>query len=146
MRVSFETPLAMRADRPLPLSQHAMKYRVDVDGLRAIAVLAVLAYHYRLPVPGGFTGVDVFFVISGYLITSILFREIEDGCFSLSNFYVRRVRRIIPALLARSLCAQSEWRFFSRRLRGHGEERSVRSVWHCELLLLQPHRLLRHGR
>jgi peptidoglycan/LPS O-acetylase OafA/YrhL len=77
----------------------ATGYRGDIDGLRAIAVLAVLAYHYGLPLPGGFTGVDVFFVISGYLITGILFREIEQGTFSVRGFYGRRIRRILPALL-----------------------------------------------
>lgn len=74
-------------------------YRPDIDGLRAIAVLSVVLYHYGATwLPGGFTGVDVFFVISGYLITGILRREIERGEFSLLNFYARRIRRIIPAL------------------------------------------------
>lgn len=74
-------------------------YRADIDGLRAIAVLSVVLYHYgAFWLPGGFTGVDVFFVISGYLITGILRREIESGEFSLLNFYARRIRRIIPAL------------------------------------------------
>ena len=74
-------------------------YRPDIDGLRAIAVLAVVGFHYfpgRLP--GGFIGVDVFFVISGYLITSILLRSLQDGTFSIAGFYGRRVRRIFPAL------------------------------------------------
>jgi peptidoglycan/LPS O-acetylase OafA/YrhL len=75
-------------------------YRGDIDGLRAIAVLSVLAFHYGFPPRGGFVGVDVFFVISGYLITGILFREIEDGTFSIRGFYERRIRRIVPALLA----------------------------------------------
>jgi peptidoglycan/LPS O-acetylase OafA/YrhL len=75
-------------------------YRPDIDGLRAVAVLGVLFYHYGATwLPGGFTGVDVFFVISGYLITSILLREIEDGNFSVFKFYARRIRRIVPALL-----------------------------------------------
>jgi peptidoglycan/LPS O-acetylase OafA/YrhL len=80
-------------------------YRPDIDGLRAIAVLSVLTYHYSasspLPlVPGGFIGVDVFFVISGFLITSNLRDEIAAGTFSVLGFYDRRVRRILPALIA----------------------------------------------
>jgi peptidoglycan/LPS O-acetylase OafA/YrhL len=79
-------------------------YRPDIDGLRAIAVLSVLAYHYSaplpyFPLPGGFTGVDVFFVISGFLITQILAADVEAGRFSVLRFYDRRIRRILPALL-----------------------------------------------
>jgi peptidoglycan/LPS O-acetylase OafA/YrhL len=77
----------------------AIRYRADIDGLRAVAVLVVLLFHARLgPFPGGFVGVDVFFVISGYLITSIILAEIEAGTFSIVHFYERRVRRILPAL------------------------------------------------
>ncbi|MEN3145678.1 acyltransferase family protein [Neorhizobium sp. IRAMC:178] len=75
-------------------------YRPDIDGLRAIAVAGVVLYHYGATwLPGGFTGVDVFFVISGFLITSILRAEIERDKFSLKVFYLRRLRRIFPALL-----------------------------------------------
>ncbi|OAF01249.1 hypothetical protein AYJ54_29685 [Bradyrhizobium centrolobii] len=74
-------------------------YRAEIDGLRAIAVLSVLAFHYGAPLPGGFTGVDVFFVISGFLITQILASEIAAGTFSVLGFYDRRMRRILPALL-----------------------------------------------
>ena len=78
----------------------AMAYRPDVDGLRAIAVLSVVFYHFSERIlPGGFLGVDVFFVISGYLITLIILREAEAGKFSIAKFYERRVRRIAPALL-----------------------------------------------
>lgn len=74
-------------------------YRRDIDGLRAVAVLGVLAYHYNLGgVTGGYGGVDVFFVISGFLIAGIIKSELETGTFSLAQFYVRRIRRILPAL------------------------------------------------
>ncbi len=76
-----------------------MTYRPDIDGLRAIAVLAVILFHAGFDTfSGGFVGVDIFFVISGYLITSILVKEIEKNEFSLVNFYERRARRILPAL------------------------------------------------
>ena len=76
-------------------------YRPDIDGLRAIAVLAVVFYHAGLPgFSGGFVGVDVFFVISGFLITQIVWSELKGETFSLSTFYYRRVKRIFPALFA----------------------------------------------
>ena len=74
-------------------------YRADIDGLRAIAVLSVLAFHFGAPIRGGFTGVDIFFVISGFLITQVLAAEISSGTFSVLGFYDRRMRRILPALL-----------------------------------------------
>lgn len=74
-------------------------YRPDIDGLRAVAVGAVVAFHaFPGRLPAGFVGVDVFFVISGYLITSILLRDLAVGRYSIADFYVRRVRRIFPAL------------------------------------------------
>ncbi len=76
-----------------------MNYRPDIDGLRAIAVLAVIFYHLDFTsISGGFVGVDIFFVISGFLITKIIYAEIQAGCFSISEFYIRRIRRIFPAL------------------------------------------------
>ena len=78
----------------------AIRYRADIDGLRAVAVLLVLIFHADLGVvSGGFIGVDVFFVISGYLITSIIVSEVSRATFSWSSFYERRIRRIMPALL-----------------------------------------------
>lgn len=71
--------------------------RDEIDGLRAIAVLPVLLYHLQLGVPAGFAGVDVFFVISGFLITSILLSELSMGAFSLQQFWLRRCRRLFPA-------------------------------------------------
>lgn len=78
-----------------------ISYRADIDGLRAIAVLSVVLNHAGIALfPGGFIGVDIFLVISGYLITSIIMREINAGKFSLVKFYERRIRRIYPALFA----------------------------------------------
>ncbi|WP_194469664.1 acyltransferase family protein [Bradyrhizobium sp. CCBAU 51753] len=75
-------------------------YRPDIDGLRAIAVTAVVVYHaFPELLPGGFVGVDVFFVISGFLISGIIFDDMESRRFSLARFYARRVRRIFPALV-----------------------------------------------
>lgn len=76
-----------------------MRYRPEIDGLRAIAVIPVILFHAGFELfSGGFIGVDVFFVISGYLITTIIISEMERGCFSLKKFYERRARRILPAL------------------------------------------------
>ena len=77
-----------------------MKFREDINGLRAIAVIAVVLFHFNTPfIPGGFAGVDVFFVISGFLMTSIIFRGLENNNFSVLSFYKARAVRIIPALL-----------------------------------------------
>ncbi len=74
-------------------------FRADVQGLRALAVLLVIAYHAELPVPAGFAGVDIFFVISGFVITSLILRQIDARQFSFVRFYARRVKRLLPALL-----------------------------------------------
>jgi peptidoglycan/LPS O-acetylase OafA/YrhL len=79
---------------------HQTGYRSDIDGLRAVAVLSVIAYHlFNKTLPGGFLGVDIFFVISGYLITNVIWREAIHKNFSIARFYERRVRRIMPAVL-----------------------------------------------
>jgi peptidoglycan/LPS O-acetylase OafA/YrhL len=79
----------------------ALPYRHEIDGLRAVAVLAVIANHAGVAaVGGGFVGVDVFFVISGFLITQIVLKDLQSGRFSLAAFYERRARRILPALIA----------------------------------------------
>ena len=99
-------------------------YRPEIDGLRAVAVVPVVLYHAHMPgVSGGFVGVDVFFVISGFLITSILAADVAAGRFSIVTFYERRVRRIFPALFVMlavapcwrsGCCCPSSWRI-SRR-------------------------------
>lgn len=81
-------------------TEHTFRYRPDIDGLRAIAVSAVVLFHAGVPgFNGGFIGVDVFFVISGYLITSLIAPDIDAGRFSIAAFYQRRIRRIFPALI-----------------------------------------------
>ena len=77
-----------------------LKYRPDIDGLRAVAVLGVVIFHaFPTWIPGGYTGVDIFFVISGYLISGILFKGHREGNFSFKEFYARRVRRLFPSLI-----------------------------------------------
>jgi hypothetical protein len=89
----------------------APSYRPDVDGLRAVAVLAVIGFHaFPAWVPGGFVGVDVFFVISGYLISTIIFTAVNAGRFSFATFYARRIRRIFPALIVvLAACYAAGW-------------------------------------
>jgi peptidoglycan/LPS O-acetylase OafA/YrhL len=75
-------------------------YRSDIDGLRAIAVLSVVGFHaFPSHIKGGFVGVDIFFVISGFLISTIIYGSLERGSFSFVEFYSRRIKRIFPALL-----------------------------------------------
>jgi len=84
---------------PTPHLSHP-KYRPDIDGLRAVAVLSVVAFHaFPAWMKGGFIGVDVFFVISGFLISTIIFENLDRGTFSFAEFYARRIKRIFPAVL-----------------------------------------------
>jgi peptidoglycan/LPS O-acetylase OafA/YrhL len=81
---------------------HALEneYRSDIDGLRALAVMFVVIFHaFPNLLAGGFIGVDIFFVISGFLITKIIFQSLEAGTFSIFDFYNRRIKRIFPALI-----------------------------------------------
>ena len=101
---------------PLPAGAGRHAYRPDIDGLRAIAILGVILFHYRIGgASGGFAGVDVFFVISGYLITRLIHGEMAQGRFRLTNFYQRRVRRIFPALVVMlaAASAAAAWLFFA---------------------------------
>ena len=100
-----------------------LEYRADIDGLRAVAILPVVFFHAGFGfAQGGFVGVDVFFVISGYLITSLIHREMLAGKFSLARFYERRVRRLFPALFAMlSVCAAvAAWLLLPQDLRYFG--------------------------
>lgn len=84
-----------------------MNYRREIDGIRALAVIPVILFHAGFGLfSGGYVGVDVFFVISGYLITGIVMNDIKRGTFSIADFYERRIRRILPALfLVVLICA-----------------------------------------
>ncbi|WP_049308900.1 acyltransferase family protein, partial [Pseudomonas aeruginosa] len=84
----------------------AMKYMPGVDGLRAVAVMSVLLFHAGFSsLAGGYVGVDVFFVISGFLITRLIYSEVSSsGCFDYHRFYSRRVRRLFPAAVAEAEC------------------------------------------
>lgn len=80
-------------------------YRPDIDGLRAIAILAVILFHaFPAKLKGGFVGVDIFFVISGFLISSIIMRDVNEGRFSFIRFYINRIKRIFPALIFVLIC------------------------------------------
>ena len=104
-----------------------MQYRREIDGLRAVAVVPVILFHAGLTLfSGGYVGVDVFFVISGYLITGIIFSEVLGGKFTFFSFYERRARRLLPALFLVLFCSilaawfllfPSDMRDFSRSLR-----------------------------
>jgi peptidoglycan/LPS O-acetylase OafA/YrhL len=87
------------------------KYRADIDGLRAVAVLSVVVFHaFPFKFPGGYLGVDIFFVISGYLISTVLYENLAEGSFRFLDFYARRVKRIFPTLLlVLSICFASGW-------------------------------------
>ena len=114
-----------------------MKYRAEVDGLRALAVLPVMFFHAGFEVfSGGFVGVDVFFVISGYLITALIISELEIGQFSILKFYERRARRILPALfLVMFLCIPFSYALLSPSdFRDFGQSLVAVSIFSSNLL------------
>ena len=123
------------------LKRTPLSYRADIDGLRAVAVLLVVACHIGIyKCRGGFIGVDVFFVISGYLISSVILSEIAASRFSLFSFYERRIRRIVPALIvmlfATSLLA---YRYLLPvELEDFREVARRRHLLSVQLLLLEP--------
>lgn len=92
--VAQQRPITTQAARP--------RFRSDINGLRTWTVVAVILYHFSLPgLVGGFIGVDVFFVLSGFLMTGIVLRGLERGDFSRAAFYLARARRIVPGLASR---------------------------------------------
>ncbi|SDJ73515.1 acyltransferase family protein [Aliiruegeria lutimaris] len=87
-----------------------MKYRPDLDGLRAVAIIPAVFFHAGIGLSGGFVGVDIFFVISGYLLSSIVMTEIAEKRFSFLAFYERRIRRLAPALVVMlAFCFPAAW-------------------------------------
>lgn len=120
------------------MNESARSYRADIDGLRAVAVLAVLGFHaFPGYVRGGFWGVDVFFVLSGYLITGLLLAEARQGSFNFANFYARRIRRLFPAAVTvvAAVCIAGYFLLFSHEfalLARHG----IASLFFAENILL----------
>lgn len=109
--LNFTTIFRLKKPWSLALKKPIMNHRREIDGLRALAVIPVILFHAGFEAfSGGFIGVDVFFVISGYLITIIIIDELESGKFSICNFYERRARRILPALfLVMAVCIPFAW-------------------------------------
>ena len=110
-------PSRIRTDAPAPSVQaDRHQHRTDIQGLRAIAVLSVVFFHAMGDaLPGGFVGVDIFFVISGYLISGILMGEMQAGRFSLGGFYERRIRRLFPALVLMLASIVAPFVYFRRK-------------------------------
>jgi len=116
-----------------------MKYRTEIDGLRALAVLPVLFFHARFPFfQGGYVGVDIFFVISGFLITSVILDDVEKGKFSLVRFYERRARRILPALFTVFIfCLFASWLIlFPKELKHFGASLATSSLFVSNLYFM----------
>lgn len=116
-----------------------MQYRTDIDGLRALAVAAITVFHInKYLLPGGFVGVDVFFVISGFLITNHLLASLEKGKFSFSDFYIRRVRRLFPALFAMLIATSvaAPFLLFPSELEKYAHSLSYTSVYLSNMFFL----------
>ncbi len=117
-----------------------MHYRPEIDGLRALAVLPVILFHAGFELfSGGFVGVDIFFVISGYLITTIILSEMDKGVFSLKHFYERRARRILPALFLVMACSVPfAWMWLSpEELKGFWKSLGAVSTFSSNFLFLK---------
>jgi peptidoglycan/LPS O-acetylase OafA/YrhL len=133
---------AYRKNAPPVAAKANRAYKPHVDGLRAVAVLSVIFFHAEISIygfhifRGGFVGVDIFFVISGYLITKILIAEIESGCFSFINFYERRARRILPAFFVTAFVSiPFAWMFMlSLQLKGFAQSIVASSLYLSNLL------------
>ena len=120
-----------------PAKQFIMNYRAEIDGLRALAVTSVILFHTDFDhFSGGYVGVDVFFVISGYLITSIIVNDLELGRFSVVTFYERRVRRIFPALFFVTLaCLPFAWFWFGAKVLEAFSESAMAVALFCSNIL-----------
>jgi len=117
----------------------SLPYRADIDGMRAVAILLVIVYHaFPGAFPGGFIGVDVFFVISGYMITGLITREIAEGAFSFIGFYRRRVLRLFPALaLVLAVCMTfGAFVLFPLEFRGLGKHVTAASAYLLNFVLM----------
>jgi peptidoglycan/LPS O-acetylase OafA/YrhL len=105
-----------------------MRYSPPLDGIRAIAILAVLLFHIApARLTGGFTGVDVFFVLSGFLITSIILHDLKDGSFSLREFYLRRVQRLLPNVVLTVLTTVLLWTILMPP--GPAHQAAIHGLW-----------------
>lgn len=125
LRIAKSSPRAVT--RPAPKEERDA-YRPEIDGLRGLAVLPVICFHYGVDgFSGGYVGVDVFFVISGFLIVGIIDRETSDGSFSVARFYERRIRRIIPALVVMLLSSTvvAVWTLLPQQLNNFGKSTVV---------------------
>ncbi len=125
---------------PVTGLRHMHRYRPDIDGLRAVAIVPVLLFHAGVGAfSGGFVGVDVFFVISGFLITGLIRHEMDSGSFSIANFYERRIRRILPALFAMMIvtAALSAWLLLPGDLADFGKSVAGTSLFASNFLFWQ---------
>ena len=139
-RASFLRPPGLSADVLAVRTPSPHEYRPDIDGLRAVAIAAVVLFHaFPAAVRGGFTGVDIFFVISGYLISRIIWRGLDEGSFTLAWFYGRRALRLFPALvlvLVTTLAA-GRWLFLPDAYERLGKDVAAAAVFASNLVLWQ---------
>ena len=132
----------MNSNTVSPATTTHLVYRPDVDGLRAVAVVAVVLYHAGFAsFSGGFVGVDVFFVISGYLITSLILPDITNGTFTLRSFYERRIRRLFPALFAVLTISSvfALWLLMPQELEDYGESVATATLFTSNFLFYTEH-------